>query len=150
MKLATFYLLPAILLLAMIACSNSDDQAIDENLLDVVWRVDTLQTPEEEIVPGPDELLTIQFTKNLEVSGMAACNTYTGTYEIGKNKSLSLDGFGRTEIACSWNPYLTVLEDIFINTLENVTAYNVSENRLTLYDSDHQHVLNFSNGSGSL
>ena len=140
MKFTTFYLLPAILLLAMIACSDSDDQAIDEDLLDVVWRVDTLQTPEEEIVPGPDTLMTIQFTKNLEVGGIVICNTYSGIYEISKKVSLSAQVLTWTEIACG-GERLWLLHGFFINALENVTAYEVDEHRLILYDGDRHYVV---------
>jgi len=143
MRLIKYLHLFPILLITLAACSNSDDQAIDENLLDVVWRVDTLQTPEEEIVPGPDTLMTIQFTKNLEVSGRGGCNSYNGIYEISKKNSLSVDVLTWTEMACG-GARLLDLDGFLINALENVTAYNVSENRLTLYDSDHQHVLHFS------
>ena len=116
MKLTTFYLLPAILLPAMIACSNSDDQAIDENLLDVVWRVDTLQTPEEEIVPGPDTLMTIQFTEDMKVSGHADCNDYEGVYTNPENGSLAVDIQAITLMACTeWE----FLEYSFLQALEN-------------------------------
>ncbi len=132
-----------ILLITPAACSDSNDQAIDEDLLNVVWRVDTLQTPEEEIVPGPDTLMTIQFNRSLKVSGRGGCNSYNGIYEISKKNSLSVDVLTWTEMGCDGGRLLD-LDGFLINALENVTAYNVSENRLTLYDSDHQHVLNFS------
>ena len=141
MKAMSKYLyLFTILLITLAACSNSDEPIIDENLLGVVWRVDTLQTLEEEIVPGPDTLMTIQFTKNLEVSGKVICNTYSGIYEISKEVSLSAEVFTWTEIACG-GERLWVLHGFFINALENITAYEVDEDRLILYDSDRHYVV---------
>ena len=133
------YLIP-ILFIMLAACSDSDDQAIDEDLLNVVWRVDTLQTPEEEIVPGPDTLMTIQFTANLEVSGRGGCNSYNGIYDISKKNSLSVDVLTWTEMACG-GARLLDLDGFLINGLENVTAYEVDEDRLILYDSDRHYVV---------
>ena len=144
MKLATFYLLPAILFLAMIGCSNSDEPIIDENLLDIVWRIDSLRTSDGKIVPQPDEHMTIQFREYMKVEGHAACNTYNGSYGISDNKSLVIDVLTRTEAGCGHNPYLLVLEDIFIHALENVTAFEIAESKLNLYDNDRQYVLSFS------
>lgn len=128
-----------LLLITIVACSD-DDQAIDEDLLDVVWRVDTLTTPEGQITPGPDTLMTIQFSRSLEVSGNVLCNTYSGIYEINKNVSLSADVKSWTEIACGGGR-LRLLHEFFINAIEKVTDYELDKDRLTLYDSDRDYLI---------
>jgi len=161
MKPAAFYVLPAILLIAMIACSNTDDDPIiDEDLLNVVWKVDSLQTPEARIAPGPDTIIviletndttfvpsrsdpsiTIQFKADMTLRGLAACNWCEGNYEIAEKGSISIDITTVTEMACVREMFI---EYTFIQALENIMAYVIAENRFTLYDRDSSYVLNFS------
>ncbi|MCH7497954.1 MAG: META domain-containing protein [Candidatus Marinimicrobia bacterium] len=143
MKHAASYLLPVILFTAMIACSNTNDPVIDEDLLDMLWRVDTLQTPEEEIVPGPDTLMTLRFHKSMRIDAVTPCNDYTGTYEINQLGSLGIDWHTWTEKACSAGPALRrgVLEGRFIQALNNASVYDVNEGTLTLYNTDHRYVV---------
>lgn len=118
---------------------------IEEELLDKVWKVDSLQTLETKIVPG-DTLMTIQFNKNMIVNGLAACNEYTGIYEIGDNRSIAIDVLTSTEMDCG--PRLVdILEENFINSLEKIVTYDINEDRLTLYDSGQQYMLSFSIGA---
>ena len=161
MKLTTFYLLPAILLLVIIACSHTDDPIIDEDLLDVVWKVDSLQAPNGDIVTNLDSLvftvhsndttytlinrklswketfITIQFNKEMEII-LDVCNTGYGNYKICQIETLAIDGIGWTEMAC---PSWLALEGFLTNTLKNVTAYDLSDSRLTLHDKDHLYVV---------
>ena len=162
MKAARQYCLPVILFMAMIACSNTDHQIIDEDLLDVVWRVDTLQTPDGKFVRGLDSLIiimqlydssrvahlaersmTIQFMEDIQIDVTPVCNTCGGTYEISRNGNLRIEVGGCTEIACGWG----FPGPSFTDALENITVYEVTEDRLTLYDSAHQYEINLSIGA---
>lgn len=143
MKSATFYLLPAILFIALIACSNTHDPIIDEDLLGVVWRVDTLQTPEEEIVPGPDTLMVLQFFDDTRICADTPCNDYSGTYKLNNHGSLAIVWHSWTEKACMEGPAARrgILEGRFIKALNNVSVYDLSKSTLTLYDSDRRYFV---------
>ena len=143
-KILTQTFIIAAMMITLASCSDSDDQAIDEDLLDVVWRVDTLFTPEEQITPGPDTLMTIQFTRDMKVGGRGGCNTYFGIYEINKKVSISFDVRSWTEKGCDGRRLLS-LDGILQNALENVTAYEVDEDRLILYDSNRNYVVKLRN-----
>lgn len=143
-KILTQTFIIAAIVISLAACSDSDDQAIDEDLLDVVWRVDTLFTPEEQIIPDADTLMTIQFFDSLIVSGMVICNSYFGSYEITEKGSFSIDVYSWTEIACGLGR-LEELHGFFINALENVTAFEIDEDRLILYDSNRNYVVKLRN-----
>ena len=143
MLIKSYLYLPAILLIALIACSNTDEPTIDEELLGVVWRVDTLQTPEEEIVPGPDTLMTVEFSEDMRISVYTPCNNYSGVYEMTKQGSLSIVWHTWTEMACIQGSVARrgILEGRFIQALNNASVYNVSESTLSLYDTDRRYVV---------
>jgi len=139
MRLIKYLYLSPILLITLAACNDSDGQSIDEDLLDVIWSVDTLFTPEEQITPGPDTLMTIQFFQDTRIDAITPCNDYTGTYSINKNRSLAIEWYTWTEMACMGRR--GILEGRFIKALNGVSVYDVSETRLTLYDSDRNYVV---------
>ncbi|UCD37008.1 MAG: META domain-containing protein [Fidelibacterota bacterium] len=141
MKPAALYYLSALLLKAVIACSSPTDSIIDEDLLSGVWKVDTLITPEVKIVPEPDTLMTIRFNSAMEVRGSLSCNQYEGNYEVNKNGSISITITAITAMAC---PQWRILEYSFANTHENVTAYNLGDNRLNLFDAISRYIVNLS------
>ena len=162
MKLATIYHLPAILLLATFACRNPPaEPVIDEDLLGVVWKLDSLQAPNGDIVTNLDSpiftfhsndtaytlsikkqgwketFITIRFTRDLEIF-LDVCNSGYGNYNISQIGAWATDGIGWTEVACpSWH----AIEVFLTVTLKNVTAYRRIESRLTLYDKDYLHVV---------
>ena len=51
MRLQKYLYLTLLLLITLAACSNADEPIIDENLLGVVWKVDSLQTPNGDQEP---------------------------------------------------------------------------------------------------
>ncbi len=139
MRLIKYLYLFTILLVTLAACSDPENPIIDEDLLDVVWRVDTLQTPEEEIVPGPDTLMTLRFLQDTRIDAITPCNDYTGTYSINKHRSLAIEWHSWTEMACMGRP--GILEGRFIKALNSVFVYDVSDRRLTIYDRDRHYVV---------
>ena len=139
MKPAPFYILPAILLVALIACSNTDDPINYEDLLGVVWNIDSLQTPDTAIVALAAGYATVLFTEDMRVRGLSTVSIrYHGIYEVHDNGYLSIEVVEPAELRCS----RPAMECIFIDALETVTTYEVNEDRLRLYQSD-QYVLHF-------
>lgn len=139
MKIIKPYYLPTILLLGLMACSDTADPATDEGLLNVVWNIDSLQTPDTTIVAPTSGYATIQFTEEMAVRGHSTVLlSYHGIYGIAENRLLSIDIVEPAELQCS----RPSMQCIFINALEKVTTHEVNESRLRLYQ-DNRYVLYF-------
>lgn len=121
----------------MVACSNSEDDSIDEDLWDVVWNLDSIQTPDTIIVAPQYGLAVIHFTRDMGMRGRTVHVKYSGIYEI-TGTSLLIEVVEPSELQCS-HPSINC---IFIEALGNVAAYDVNENRLDLY-KDGRYMLNF-------
>ena len=143
MKPTAFYVLPAILLVALIACSNTDDPIIDEDLLGVVWRIDSLQTIDEKIYPDRYWPMTIQLDQDMTIKVQTSCNEYEGVYEVTKKGKILIDVHAVTEDTCIG---LAFIDDAFMLTLGNVTGYSVNGGRMNLCNSDHSYVIKLSVG----
>ena len=132
--------LPALMLTVIVACSNpTDDPVIDEDLLGVLWKVDTLRTPAEQITPGPDTLMVLQFFDDTRIVADTPCNDYSGTYEINAHGSLAIKWISSTQMACMGRP--GTLEGRFIGALNQISVYELSNKTLTLYDSHCLYVV---------
>jgi len=147
MKTTRLYGLLAMLSVGMLACNEPNDPIIDEDLLGVVWRVDTLWTPEEEIVPGLDTLMTMEFNEDLKINVDTPCNAYAGTYAISTYGKIAIEWQIWTEMACLQGSAARrgILESRFIQTLNNASGYAVTDSALSLYDSDLRWVVNLKN-----
>lgn len=159
MKTARLCWLITILLMGLLACSDPDEPGVDENLLGIVWKVDTLQALNMKIVRGPDNLievtpllddstlalhlpdsfLTIVFTEKMTIAGILADNTYHGSYVITVVGTVEIDILGWTEkLGIYW------LERLFTDALEQVDSYVLADDRLRLYDSSRTYLISFS------
>ena len=142
-KILTQTFIIAAMMITLASCSDSDDQAINEELLDVVWSVDTLFTPEVQFTPSPDTLMTLRLLRDTSIEADTPCNDYSGTYGTDKYGSIVIEWYTWTEMACTARGGF--LEGIFVNALENVTAYEMDEDRLILYDSNRNYVVKLRN-----
>ncbi len=133
-------ILPIILL--QLAWTGCNEPIMDKALLGVVWRVVSPQTPEEQIVPGPDTLMVLLFFDDTRIGADTPCNNYSGTYKVNNQGSFAIAWQSWTEMACIGRP--GILEGRFINALNNVSDYDVSDSGLTLYDSDRYYVVKLS------
>ena len=137
-------------LLSLTACGlfndPTDDPVIDERLLDVIWRVDSIQTSEgTRFVSRLYEQMTIQFSEQMEVTGHAPCNDYEGVYSIPKNGSIEISALNMAQDTCIGN--LKAIEEALIQALTNVTSYTLGGGELDLHDRDRKHIISISIGS---
>lgn len=146
MKHAASYFLPAILLAALIACSDpTADPVIDEQLVGPIWRVDSIQiSTGTAIMSRFYEQLTIQFNMEMEVTGFTPCNEYKGVYSIPEHGSLEIKAFTVSQDTCIGNP--KAIEEALIQALTNVTSYTLGVGELELHDRDRNHVISTSLG----
>ena len=128
----------------------------DEELLNLVWKVDSLHAPNARLVRGPDSVLTIiqgndttrrlygwdnfmtiQFTDVMLLHGNLICNAHSGDYEITGPGTLILDICCGTSVGC----HPRHIEDTVRAAFNHVTAYQVTENRLRLQSADGSYLI---------
>lgn len=141
MKAATFSYLSAILLAGLIACSNTEEPIIDEDLLGVVWRVDSLQHPDTCVVTDPRERVTIQFTADGQIKGSTGCRWFEGRYLITRAGNISIDNLIIDTSLKHCGNRLEFLASILVVTLEYITRYDLKDSKLALYDRDYLYVI---------
>lgn len=113
-----------------VACSDDEtsETAAGGEIDGTTWVLD--QASIESLDAGvSDAEITIAFDGG-SVSGKAACNQYTGTYETGDGGSISIEVGGMTMMACE-EP-LMELETNFTVALGEVSLYSVDGEQLTL------------------
>ncbi len=130
-----------LLFLGMLACTDEPDEPIiDEALLDVVWHVDSVRTPDSGLLPVRDTRMWLEFDREFEVELQAGCY-YFGTYEAFDHNSITIDLTSVLEDGCDEDHRTNHIYEIFHEALENVTKYEVTANQLILYDSNRQNEI---------
>ncbi|MFB0516666.1 MAG: META domain-containing protein [Candidatus Neomarinimicrobiota bacterium] len=143
MKPARPYFLPAMLLIAMIACSDPEDAIIDADLLEGVWRVDPLITPDSTIVPRWEGPLVIQFGGEMEIEGYYGRHYYQGVYEIPAPGSIEI-----TILSSSADTVQDVSKTSvrFLEALSSVSKYTLRKDTLELFNKGREYVIHASLG----
>lgn len=123
--LKTSWLLIAVALLAMAACSFSDD----EDLEDTEWELSTLGG--SPAVAGSSAILN--FEGNDRLFGSATCNRIMGTWETGSDNALTITTGGMTMMACPGEA--GDQETAFLAALDNTASFEIDGDTLTLLDN---------------
>lgn len=144
MKPAAFYVLPAVLLISLIACSQPTDPVNDgDDLLNVIWKLDSLQTPAGKDVPTAARHTSIHFTDDMEIRVGQMCRDYDGSYELGADQSLSISLLDSTDVFCHWGEWVTDFETLFAGALRRIESYQTGGDRLTLSSGQNDYLLYF-------
>lgn len=77
--------------------------------------------------------------KNSKISGFAGCNRYFSSFEKDQQK-LTIAAVGATMMSCHQGMNL---EQKYLQTLAKVNHYSIQDNRLVLYDKNHQPLATF-------
>jgi heat shock protein HslJ len=123
-------LIPLALVLSLAACLDQAPPAGGGGDLErTTWILDRATI--DALVDGaPAETrATIRFEDG-EVGGVAACNHYGGTYELGDGGAIAISVNSMTEMACA-EP-LMALETAIVDALGRVDAYRVTRDELVL------------------
>lgn len=87
----------------------------------------------------PEKMPTINFdNRNNKCSGMAGCNNFNGTYSASAGYLKFIQPLATTRMSCN-----AMGEPIFLKTLENVFAYSVEENTLSLLGNNGKALIVF-------
>ena len=148
MKWITYYLLPAILVVAMGACtavnSGNDDISGLEELVGSVWKLDSLNISDSTDVPTPDRHIDIQFMDDMTIRFDGFCHSFEGEYQVGQGSSLSVSLLDSARVDCHLSDWARNFEDTVVHFLKLAATYELREDRLSLYTPDRIVVLDFS------
>ncbi|MCH7575087.1 MAG: META domain-containing protein [Candidatus Marinimicrobia bacterium] len=135
---------------------------IEEALLDHVWKMDLLQSPEMVVIPTSDTQLmviqqgdttyvktsnyspifTIEFRRELITGGQLLCNTYFGVYEINEMGKIIFFGFGSSSSGCG--PIGGPLEQHYSDVMKGEKLYTITGSQLKFSSSDGAYLITFS------
>jgi heat shock protein HslJ len=132
-QLAILAVIITLLILPLAACGGSGASG----LRDTAWELESLI--------GKDVLLgttiTLKFSDD-QVSGSAGCNQYGGSYQAGEN-SLSLSDVFWTEMGCLEPEGILDQEGLYLATLSAAARYQITADRLEVFDEAGAQVLVF-------
>lgn len=100
------------------------------------WTLDTIQG--EPL--APQFVVTAEFNDG-RISGISACNSYGASY-TARNGEMAMEAMAVTEMACVDDGVME-LEQVYLQLIGTVKAYQVSEDRLDLLDDNGAVVLSY-------
>jgi heat shock protein HslJ len=122
-----------LLTLALAACGGSGTSA----LRDTAWELESLVG--KDLLPGTT--ITLKFSDD-QVSGSAGCNQYGGSYQAGEN-SLGVGDVFWTEMGCLEPEGILEQEGLYLATLTAAAKYQITADRLKIFDEVGAQVLVF-------
>lgn len=105
------------------------------------WRLLSYGTPGAEVPVVEDSTITLEFNAAGQAGGTAGCNSYGVRYDL-REEALTFNEISRTMMACS-REEIAQQENAFLQALESVHGFALSENRLTIWYGGDQGVLNW-------
>ena len=123
----------AVLAVVLVACGGSDANA----LRNTAWGLESLAG--NAVLPGTT--ITIEFSDD-QVSGSAGCNQYWGNYQAEENR-LSVSDVFSTEIGCLEPTGILEQETAYLTALSVATSYQITADRLEMFDESGDQVLVF-------
>jgi heat shock protein HslJ len=119
--------------LTLAACSPSSSQALTANL----WMLTELDGQ----APLPDTAITAEFSDDGKVGGSASCNSYSTTYTVKGDQISFSEQIAATLMACD-EPIMTQ-EQKYLEVLSETATYEVSDDVLTLFDTNGNSLVKF-------
>lgn len=119
--------------LTLAACSPSSSQELTANL----WMLTELQGQ----APLPDTAITAEFSDDGKVGGSSSCNNYSTTYTLKGNQINFGEQTAATLMACD-EPIMKQ-EEKYLNTLSEARTYEISDDVLTLFDTNGNSLAKF-------
>ena len=120
-----------LILIGLTYCEPKKKDILDGS----IWRVEELNgQPLIEF-----STLTIRF-HHQKISGSSECNQFKGNYEL-KGEQIKFDISERTNDRCM-EPGIMEQEIVFIDTLETLTNFSLTPNRLQLYSAGGEERVN--------
>lgn len=122
----------AMFMVAMVGCSQSVG-----SLGGAEWKLDSWTLSS---LSASDFAITAKFQDG-RISGHSAVNSYSGPYELGSGRTLSVGPLLSTQMAGS-EPAMRA-EGAYLQLLSQAKSYKAGDGKLTLYDSGGNESLIF-------
>ncbi|MCP4541114.1 MAG: META domain-containing protein [Chloroflexi bacterium] len=123
----------AVLAVMLVACGGSGVNV----LRNTVWELESLTG--NAVLSGTT--ITLEFSDE-QVSGLAGCNQYGGSYQAKEN-NLSISNVFATEMGCMEPTGILEQETAYLTTLGAAATYQITTDRLEVYDAAGTHILIF-------
>ena len=113
----------------LVACNSVKTANTEKAALQGAWELYYISGPRRDFSKlYPNDKLTITFDlKENRVFGKNSCNSYSGTLNVDKNKISYKGPMTVTKMFCPGEG-----ENIYMNTLEKIDSYSISEDGKTL------------------
>jgi len=133
----TFQVLIILISALITGCSSSDNSGDNSALTGTEWVLFEMDGVKYEPASGKSVTLKLD-SKEKSIGGRAPCNTYGGPYTKSSNK-LSFGNLFSTEMACDELDK----ETAYFKQMQKVFAYQISGDKLYLFDSTGMVILRF-------
>ena len=117
-------------LIFLVSCGESE--VLESPLSSTAWQLIEMDGD----IPLPDTSFTIEFSE-VEVSGKAGCNTFSGSYTANEDL-ITLSDLYSTEMACMEPEGVMEQEQIFIGILGEASTLQMDSEQLTLMDGERR------------
>ncbi|MFW5936080.1 MAG: META domain-containing protein [Candidatus Hadarchaeota archaeon] len=126
---------------SLAGCQGDGLNTISE---DSMWELESFDSGGEEIKVLPGTNITLKFEEENKFGGSAGCNSYGGSYEVGKenSNSISMGSIVSTEKWCL-NEGIMDQESRFLSAMQDVSSYEVTPDHLKLFYDNGNSSLNF-------
>jgi len=94
----------------------------------------------------PESVVTLNFQAD-QVSGMASCNNYSGSYQT-TGSEIKFGPLATTRKMCAQPLGIMEQESAYLAALEAVTEYNLKANQLEMKDDQGEMILVFTRATG--
>jgi hypothetical protein len=144
LRAVAIVVIAALSLSFFLACEPTDDNNTNDiNLANTEWKLiafvditnDTSITP--TLLPYDNDTYTLNFTNDTLLKGRSSSNYLGGHYKVYQNDSISLKVAQQT-FALEINE-----GNLFVESLNNVSSYHISDNSLKLYYNNRHNYLKF-------
>ncbi|MEN8200618.1 MAG: META domain-containing protein [Thermodesulfobacteriota bacterium] len=112
----------------------------DASLTNTYWKLVEINKKEASLGGGKKELHLVLSSESARVRGFSGCNQFSGSYELGDDKTLQFGPLAATMMACMEG---MEQEQHFLRALESVRHFSISGESLSLHDSEALVLLRF-------
>lgn len=106
------------------------------------WRLSAFNTGNALLSNSTMENITALFDNNGKIQGFAGCNRYFGSYQ-SRDQRIEISALATTRKHCATPSDAMQTETLFISLLGNAVRFDISGNRLTLFDAKGRKIAIF-------
>lgn len=121
--------------------SNADSVQRSSLLYNKTWHLDKIKGQSVSYDTEDEKWPSLIMEENKGISGFAGCNTFMGNLETGERNELRFSKIASTRMAC---PDGVFNENTYLNALDEVRSYQISQTTLELMNEKGKTILAYS------